>query len=117
MDRVLVEAARVLCAGGSFVAATSSRTNDPELADLLPGWGRPGTFDAEDAGGIVGDVFDEVSVETWDAPLVHLPDPVAAELFLRGRGLSARAVHSAAPRLDTPIDITQRGALVWARKT
>ena len=111
----LREAARVLRPGGRFVAATSARTNDPELAGLLPGWGRPGTFDAEDAGGIVAEVFDDVEVVAWDAPMVHLPDRAAAELFLRGRGLPARDVVTAAATLELPLDVTKRGALIWAR--
>jgi ubiquinone/menaquinone biosynthesis C-methylase UbiE len=36
---VLAEAARVLRAGGVFVACTSSRYNDPEFAEVMPGWG------------------------------------------------------------------------------
>ena len=29
----------VMTAGGIFVACTSSRYNDPEIASVLPGWG------------------------------------------------------------------------------
>lgn len=113
----LREAARVLEPGGWFVACTSARDNDPELASVLPGWGAPGTFDAEDAAAVVATEFDDVEVERWDAPLIHLPDPGALTLFLRGRGLSATEAHHAATRLATPLDVTKRGCLVWGRRS
>jgi SAM-dependent methyltransferase len=113
----LREAARVLAPGGRFVACTSARDNDPELSSVLPGWGVPGTFDAEDAADLVAAEFDVVEVERWDAPLIHLPDPGALTLFLRGRGLSATEARHAAARLVAPMDVTKRGCLVWARRT
>lgn len=112
---VLREAARVLRPGGWFVAATSSRSNDPELSDVLPGWGAPTTFDAEDAPDIVGQFLAVESVTRWNAPMIHLPDREATALFLRGRGLDERAARRGADRLPVPLDITKRGALVWAR--
>lgn len=65
----LREAARVLRPGGWFVACAPSRFNDPELAQILPGWGRPLTFDAENAAGLAGDVFEVGDTEAWDKPL------------------------------------------------
>lgn len=109
------EAARVVEPGGWFVACTSSRFNDPEFADLLPGWGEPGTFDAEEAAGIVGEVFDDVEVHRWDAPLIHLPDRAAVALFLRGRGLGAQRAREEADR-PAPMAVTKRGCLVWGRR-
>lgn len=110
------EAARVLRAGGVFVACTSSRFNDPEIADLLPGWGRPFAFDAETAADLVADVFELVEVQRWDAPMITLPDRAAAELFLRGRGLSGRDARRSAGTLATPLRVTKRGALIWATR-
>jgi ubiquinone/menaquinone biosynthesis C-methylase UbiE len=107
--RVLREAARVLRPGGSFVACTASRYNDPELQAVLPAWGSASTFDAEDAASIVGQVFEVVDVERWDAPLVSLPDAAAVARFLRGRGLRPEA------GFEPPVSVTKRGALVWAR--
>lgn len=108
----LREARRVLRPGGLLAVCTSSRFNDPELAAVLPGWGRPRTFDAENAVDLLSQVFDTLEVVRWDEPLAHLPDRAALTLFLRGRGLStedARAVE-----LDTPLTVTKRGLLAWA---
>ncbi|MFD0856074.1 class I SAM-dependent methyltransferase, partial [Actinomadura adrarensis] len=85
---VLREAQRVVRAGGVVAVCTSSRFNDPELAPVLPGWGTPLTFDAENAAGLLGAVFEDVDVQRWDEPLVDIPDRAALKLFLRGRGLS-----------------------------
>lgn len=111
----LREAARVLRPGGWFVASTSARTNDPEIAEVLPGWGVPGTFDAEDAATIVGSVMVDVEVEYWDAPLVELPDHDAVQVFLRGRGLGPGAARRLCGRFTTPMSVTKRGCLVRAR--
>lgn len=114
--RALREAARVLEPGGWFVTCTSARDNDPELAAVLPGWGSPGTFDAEDAEDIVGTEFDVVGVERWDAPMIRLPDRAAMTQFLRGRGLGEAEAHRAASRFPTPMEVTKRGCLVWGRR-
>lgn len=111
----LREAARVLRPGGWFVAATSARTNDPELADVLPDWGRAGTFDAEDAADVVGSVLTEVVAEHWDEPMVDLPDRHAVARFLRGRGLSEHDATDRSRSFITPMAVTKRGCLVWAR--
>lgn len=111
----LREVARVVRPGGWFVACTSARTNDPELAEFLPGWGEPGTFDAEDAGDIVGEVMTDVELEAWDAPMIELPDREAVAVFLRGRGLTRADAAQGADGLATPMTVTKRGCLVWAR--
>src|SRR5580692_4517211 len=51
------EARRVLRAGGLFAACAPARSSAPELARVLPSWGAPSTFDAEDAPAIIGSVF------------------------------------------------------------
>ena len=48
-EDALTEVARVLRTGGTFVASTSSRYNDPEFASVLPDSGKPFSFDAETA--------------------------------------------------------------------
>ncbi|MGP3968727.1 hypothetical protein [Streptomyces sp. 6N223] len=90
--------------------------NDPELASVLPEWGRPLSFDAENGPTQLGTVFDVVEIERWDRPVVHLPDRDALALYLRGRGLTAERAAAAARRLETPLTVTKRGMVGWARK-
>jgi SAM-dependent methyltransferase len=111
----LREAARVLRPGGWFVASAPGRFNDPELAEVLPGWGQPSTFDAENAAAQIGSVFEITDTITWDEPLIHLPSTEAVELYLRGRGLTPRQVAATAPRIPAPLHLTKRGTVIWAR--
>jgi hypothetical protein len=111
----LREARRVLRPGALFAVSTVSRHNDPELASVLPHWGRPLSFDAENGPGLIRLVFDVVDIERWDEPMVHLPGRDALMLYLRGRGLPAPQAASAARRLDTPMTITKRGMIGWLR--
>ena len=112
---VLAEARRVLRTGGVFVACTSSRYNDPEFAEAMPGWGEPFSFDAETAVDIVAEQFSINEVQRWDTAVVRLPDVAAVRLFLRGRGLSETAAASEAARRRCPLSVTKRGCLIWAR--
>jgi SAM-dependent methyltransferase len=113
---VLAEAARVLRAGGVFVACTSSRYNDPEFAEVMPGWGEPFSFDAETAVDLVAEQFLITRVLRWDTAVVRLPDVAAVRLFLRGRGLSDVAAAEEADRRRCPLSVTKRGCLIWAQK-
>ena len=97
------------------MACAPSRYNDPEFKAVLPEWGSRSTLDAEDAEELIGEVFDVVDVERWDAPLVSLRDAAAVETFLRGRGLGPQAAVEAAAGFESPMTVTKRGALVWAR--
>jgi SAM-dependent methyltransferase len=101
------EAKRVLRPGGLFVACTAARDSCPELTDGYP----PSTFDAEEAGALVGEVFDQVEIERWDAPMTHLLDQDAVKGFCRTHLLPLEA----ADRVQAPVWITMRGCLVWAR--
>ena len=80
----LREAHRILRVGGLLAVCAPSRYNDPELAGQIPQWGRPLSFDAENAAALLRQVFDEVEIQRWDAPLIHLPDREALQLYLRG---------------------------------
>jgi SAM-dependent methyltransferase len=115
-EDALIETVRVLRMGGVFVACTSSRYNDPEFASVLPGWGKPFSFDAETAAAMVADHFEITEVITWDTSAMRLPDTAAVALFLRGRGLSSKEASRQAPRWTTPMTVTKRGCLIWARR-
>ncbi|WP_448608708.1 class I SAM-dependent methyltransferase [Geodermatophilus sp. URMC 60] len=108
----LREARRVLRAGGHLVAATIARTDSPEFSTY---WTRSATsFDAEDAPGLLAEVFDPVAVFSWDAPLVTLPDAAAVRDYLVGRQVPAEVAVTAAHELPTPLRVTKRGALIVA---
>lgn len=108
------EAFRILRPGGLFVACAPSRYNDPELSEVLPS--SPSGFDAENGVAQIEEIFGDVEVSSWDAPLIHLPDHQALDLYLRGRGLSAQEMKRARGILPVPITITKRGSLMAARR-
>lgn len=108
------EAQRVLMPGGLFLAAAVSRDDSPELAEV---WRpEPSTFDSEDAGEIVGSIFEHVDVAHWDAPLANLPDSEALRDYLLVRHASEEHARWAVEVIETPLTLTKRGALVSARK-
>jgi SAM-dependent methyltransferase len=113
----VAEARRVLRPGGLFVACTTRRDDDPELHRWF-GEAEPSTFDAEEAPAIIGAVFGDraVEVDGWDGPFVHLADEAAMTEYLRGRGIGAERAAEVAAEADLPLDLTKRGALVWARR-
>ena len=114
-SEAVAESFRLLRPGGLFVACAPSRTNDPELAAVL-GPPAPETFDAENGPEIVNRFFQQVDVERWDAPLVHLPDREALSLYLRGRQLTQAVVASAMAQISVPLTLTKRGAVIYGRK-
>ena len=90
------------------MASTGRRDDSPELLPVAA----PTTFDAEEAPGLVAEVFGTVEVESWDAPLVVLRDRDEVARYL--------VQHLADPSLgdgvSLPLTLTKRGSLVWARK-
>ena len=61
-------------------------------------------------------VFERVQVERWDAPLARLPDRDAVRDYLVARFVAPGAAVAAAGRVRTPLTVTKRGAVVYARK-
>jgi SAM-dependent methyltransferase len=112
--RALREAHRVLRAGGLVAVAAPSRHDSPELADALPN--SPLTFDAELARDALKELFVDVEVEHWDAPLLDLPDRAAVRDYLIGKGVDGQAAAAHAAQVDIPLTVTKRGALAFARK-
>jgi SAM-dependent methyltransferase len=109
----IAEARRVLAPGGVFLAATVSRDDSPELRHV---WRpAPSCFDAEDAPGLVEQVFGAAETERWDAPLIRLPDAGAVRDYLLARFVPPAAAARAAQKVPVPLTVTKRGALVWAR--
>jgi SAM-dependent methyltransferase len=112
--RALADAWRVMRGGGLIAVAAPSRHDSPELAHVLPR--TPLTFDAELAPELLSELFVELEVERWDAPLLELPRTSAVRDYLIGKGVARDAAQTAAEAIPTPLSVTKRGALVFARK-
>jgi SAM-dependent methyltransferase len=112
--QALAEAQRVLRAGGLVAVAAPSRYDSPELRDALPA--EPLTFDAEVAPELLGELFADVEVERWDAPLLDLPSRDAVRDYLIGKGVKPADADPAAASAEVPLSVTKRGALVFARR-
>ena len=109
------EAFRVLRPGGLFAAAAPSRFDDPELAEFMPP--RPAdTFDSDMAPELLGRLFEIVRVDTWEMALYRLPDAQAVWTYLVSRGTDAELAQDVARKVETPLWLTKRGAVVWGRK-
>ena len=110
----LAEAHRVLRPGGLVAVAVPSRHDSPELAHALPDG--PLTFDAELAPELIGERFHDLEVERWDAPLLRLPSRVDVRDYLIGKGVAPDRAGAEAAEAGVPLQVTKRGALVFARR-
>ncbi len=61
---------------------------------------------------MVARVFARVEVDSWDEPLLTLPDHAAVTRYLIGH-LADPAI---ADTVTTPLQVTKRGSLIWASK-
>lgn len=57
-------------------------------------------------------MFPEVEVHSWDEPLLTLEDRAAVERYL----VCHLADPSLVDRVVTPVRVTKRGSLIWAKK-
>lgn len=110
----IVEAHRILQPGGTFLASAPSRWNDPELEGIDPRWGRPSPFDSEDAPALVGAVFADLEVDQWELVAYRLPNREAIRDYLHA--FDVPDWQQQAEAIDPPLEITKRGAHVWARR-
>ena len=110
----LAEAHRVLRPGGLLAVAVPSRHDSPELAHALPA--RRLTFDAELAPELIGERFHDLEVERWDAPLLRLPSREDVRDYLIGKGAEPERAAAAAEDVEVPLEVTKRGALLFARR-
>ena len=63
----------------------------------------PLTFDAELGPEMLAELFADVEVERWDAPLVDLPTREAVRDYLVGKGVAARSAAARAEVTDVPL--------------
>jgi SAM-dependent methyltransferase len=110
----LAEAHRVLRPGGLIAVAVPSRHDSPELAHVLPAG--PLTFDAELAPDLIGERFHDLEIQRWDALLLRLPGRADVRDYLVGKRVEPDRATAAAEGVEVPLEVTKRGALVFARR-
>jgi SAM-dependent methyltransferase len=113
-SEALAEAHRVLRVDGLIAVAAPSRHDSPELAHVLPRASL--SFDAELAPELLAELFSDLSIERWDAPLLELPTSQAVSEYLLGKGVAADQARAAAKATEVPLAVTKRGSLVFGRK-
>lgn len=111
----LVEASRAMRPGGLISVAAPGRQDSPGLAHALPK--TPLTFDAEVAPDLLGEYFEEAEVKRWDAPLVELPTAQDVRDYLVGKQVVPERARAVASATELPLRVTERGALLFARKS
>ena len=93
------------------------RDNDPELREVAPGWGAPGTFDGDNAEAVVRSAFHDVVAEPWDLVAYRLPDGDAvAEYLAVFYKLPEEEARRRAATLAAPLTVTKRGIYVRASR-
>lgn len=105
----ILEAARVLSAGGRYFASTAARDNDPEI---MPEGYPASTFDAEEAVAIVESAFDEVAADRWDGTFFPLRTREEVRAYCRATYIPVERAED----VDLPLWLTKRGVLVRASR-
>lgn len=116
---VVDEACRVLVPGGTFAVCAPSRSDCPELHDVLPAEAFEESFASEDIPGLMDRFFVDPHITVWDAPMFDLPDAstVAGYLYAHYFPLfTTDEARDAAQRIETPLKLTKRGAWAVGRK-
>lgn len=109
------EALRVLRPGGVFICCAPAADDDPELRAVLPPL-PPETFDSDMAPGMLASVLEDIQVSRWDMALYRLPTREAVWNYLVSRGTAPETANAAAAKVELPLWLTKRGAVVWGRK-
>jgi len=89
-----------------IAVAAPSRHDSPELAHALPTTAL--TFDAELGPPLLAELFEDVGVEPWDAPLLELPDRDAVSDYLVGKGVTSDRAALAADSVEVPLLVQGR---------
>jgi SAM-dependent methyltransferase len=103
------EAWRVLAPGGRYYACCSARDCDPELR---PEGYPPSTFDSEEAGQIVAEVFADAEPDYWDGQFFPLSSREEIRAYCRHNYIPLERAEQA----PVPLWLTKRGVLVRASK-
>jgi SAM-dependent methyltransferase len=113
--RALAEAHRAMRRGGLIAVAAPSRHDSPELAHALPKTQL--TFDAQLAPDLLQELFEELEIKRWDAPLIKLPTARAVRDYLVGKQVAPDRAQAVAEATELPLSVTKRGVLLFARKS
>ena len=111
----LAEAHRAMRRGGLIAVAAPSRHDSPELAHALPKTQL--TFDAQLAPDLLQELFEELEIKRWDAPLIKLPTARAVRDYLVGKQVAPDRAQAVAEATELPLSVTKRGVLLFARKS
>lgn len=106
----IAEAKRVLEPGGCYFASTAARDSDPEI--MPEGYPRS-SFDAEEAAELVGEIFNRVEAQRWDAQFFPLETRDEVRAYCRHQFIPAERAEIA----ELPLWLTKRGVLVRATNT
>ncbi len=111
----VLESLRVLRPGGIFICCAPAADDDPELRALLPP-APPETFDSDMAPAFLADALEDIRIQRWDMALYRLPTREAVWNYLVSRQTPAAIAREVAGKVEPPLWLTKRGAVVWGTK-